>query len=166
MLSCAGREPPDAVPGPGDHRSYLPRWKQARSTHQYRPAIRLPVGLHCEAEHRCDAGTRPQKIQRSTIQQMLDFAQRSALVTISPQTNLSFRHELIAEFFVAEYLRRSDAPPHSGVPLADELLADIGGWSEPVSIWAGMIDDPLDLARRLAALGQHRTTYAYAALAL
>ena len=100
------------------------------------------------------------------IERFLDFAQSAALISISHNGVLSFRHELIAEYFTAAYLYKMDTHPQSSVPLSSELVADIGSWSEPVTIWAGMSDDPMSLAHRLANLGQSNTAQAYNALSL
>jgi hypothetical protein len=100
------------------------------------------------------------------LEQLLGFAQSAALIVISPNSTLSFRHELIAEYFVSEHLRRLDGNPQTGISFMNEVIHDIGTWSEPVSLWAGMIDQPMDLARRLASLSQQYPNEAYNALAL
>ena len=98
---------------------------------------------------------------------LLQFALGSGLIEISPGGVLSFRHELIAEYFVAEYFYDVDKkhralPP----PLRDDLLENIGRWSESVAIWAGLLDDPLALAERFGELGQRNLPYVLQALAL
>ena len=98
---------------------------------------------------------------------LLQFALGSGLIEISPGGVLSFRHELIAEYFVAEYFYDVDKkhralPP----PLRDDLLENIGRWSESVAIWAGLLDNPLALAERFGELGQRNLPYVLQALAL
>ncbi|HCI78634.1 MAG TPA: hypothetical protein DHW02_02970, partial [Ktedonobacter sp.] len=98
---------------------------------------------------------------------LLQFALGSGLIEISPGGVLSFRHELIAEYFVAEYFYDVDKkhralPP----PLREDLLENIGRWSESVAIWAGLLDDPLSLAERFGELGQQNLPYVLQALAL
>lgn len=102
-----------------------------------------------------------------TMQLLLQFALGSGLIEISPSGVLSFRHELIAEYFVAEYFYDADSkrralPP----PLRVDLLENVGRWSESVAIWAGLLDDPLNLAERFGELGENNLPYVLQALAL
>lgn len=101
------------------------------------------------------------------LAQLLQFSRSAGLIEISTGGVLSFRHELIAEYFVAEYFfvidnRRRSLP----LPLREELLENVGRWSEPVAIWAGLLDDPLALAERFAILGNRNPAYVLQALAL
>ncbi|WP_165423791.1 HEAT repeat domain-containing protein [Ktedonosporobacter rubrisoli] len=101
------------------------------------------------------------------LPQLLQFALSAALVELSPRGVLSFRHELIAEYFVAEYFyaaaRKSQA---SLLSIREELLEHVERWSEPVAIWAGLLDNPLALAERFGALGRSNPAYVLQALAL
>jgi len=83
------------------------------------------------------------------LAQLIQFAVRADLIEISPGGLLSFRHELLAEYFVAEYFYAADAssgPPqclsvgHSYVKLPPGAI--------PSPLWAGLLDDPLELAER------------------
>lgn len=98
---------------------------------------------------------------------LLQFALSASLIEISPRGVLSFRHELIAEYFVAEYFfaasrKKSGAP----VVIREELLEQVGRWSEPVAIWAGLLNDPLALAEQFGALALSNPGYVLQALAL
>jgi HEAT repeat protein len=99
------------------------------------------------------------------VLQVLQFALSAALIDLSPGGVLSFKHELIAEYFVAEHFALLDGKRAQG-QIREELLEDVGRWSEPVAIWAGLIDNPLALAERFGALGRNNPAYVLQALAL
>ncbi len=99
--------------------------------------------------------------------QLLRFALSSALIEVSPGGVLSFRHELIAEYFVAEYFFAAATKRQAAaLPIREDLLENVGRWSEPVAIWAGLLDKPLVLAERFGALGMSNPHYVLQALAL
>ncbi len=99
--------------------------------------------------------------------QLLQFALSSGLIEISPSGVLSFRHELIAEYFVAEYFYAVDSIKRAApLPMRLDLLENVGRWSESVAIWAGLLDQPLTLAERFGELGGNNPAYVLQALAL
>jgi HEAT repeat protein len=101
------------------------------------------------------------------LEQLLQFALSAALIEISPGGVLSFRHELIAEYFVAEYFFTTGKTGQSTMqPVREELLENVGRWSEPVAIWAGLLDDPLSLAENFGQAGLHNPAYVLQALTL
>ncbi|HLZ55624.1 MAG TPA: HEAT repeat domain-containing protein [Ktedonosporobacter sp.] len=116
-----------------------------------------PFGEEGESE----ASTEPY----TDLAQLVQFALSAALIEISPGGVLSFRHELIAEYFVAEYFFSADGASSSR-PLREELLENVGRWSEPVAIWAGLLEKPLVLAERFGAVGRNSPAYVLQALAL
>src|SRR5947209_13250482 len=81
------------------------------------------------------------------LSQLLQFALSAGLIKISPAGILSFRHELIAEYFVAEYFLASERK-QGPLPLRQEFVENAVYWSELVAIWAGLLDNPLVLAER------------------
>jgi HEAT repeat protein len=101
------------------------------------------------------------------LESLLRFALSASLVEISPGGVLSFRHELIAEYFVAEYFFAATARKQAlSLPIREELLENVGRWSEPVAIWAGLLDNPRLLAERFGTLGRSNPAYVLQALAL
>ena len=101
------------------------------------------------------------------ISRMLAFAARAALIAIDPENRLHFRHELVAEYFVAEYLYKRDiALGQVTVPFGHELIATIGDWNEPIRIWAGFLPNPMKLAERIGELKGFSLDEAYNALTL
>jgi HEAT repeat protein len=101
------------------------------------------------------------------LAQLLQFALSAALIEISSGGVLSFRHELIAEYFVAEYFfTSSKAGQRTMQPVREELLENVGRWSEPVAIWAGLLDDPLSLAENFGQVGLDNPAYVLQALTL
>ncbi len=66
---------------------------------------------------------------------------------------------MIAEYFVAYYFWTMDSIVHPPLPFHEELFAEVGRWNEPVTIWAGLVDDPKELAKRFAAFGKSRQAY-------
>lgn len=103
---------------------------------------------------------------RVELRLLVQFSEEAALLTISENGVLSFRHELIAEYFVAECLFEMQQRDPSALPFGRELLTDIALWSEPVAMWAGFLQDPMTLAKHLAELGQRNPNSRYNALAL
>jgi HEAT repeat protein len=100
------------------------------------------------------------------IEQLALFTQGAGLIIISHHGVLSFRHELIAEYFAANYLYVIDVNPQAPIPFGNELVVDIGAWSEPIAMWAGMSKNPMELAKRIANLAQGCPQHSYNALSL
>lgn len=99
------------------------------------------------------------------LSQLLQFAHSAALLEISSEGMLSFRHELIADYFVAEYFLACERK-QGVLPLRQELVENAAYWSEIVAIWAGLLDNPLMLAERLDEFGLRDLSYVLPALAL
>jgi len=106
-------------------------------------------------------------IDSDKLTQLLQFAKTTDLIVATSYNRvLSFRHELIAEYFVARYFHAVDSSQARIWPLRKELLGDVGKWSEPIALWAGLINNPLHLADRIAQLVQHDQDSATEALML
>jgi hypothetical protein len=91
---------------------------------------------------------------QENIGKFLRIALDSGIITISNNGVLSFMHELIAEYFAAEYLRliyhRKDVDDELFWQSVYESEVQAAGlWSEPVAIWAGLEDQPNEIARFL-----------------
>nr|MDQ2716138.1 hypothetical protein [Chloroflexota bacterium] len=102
----------------------------------------------------------------AALAHLLEFVQDAALLECSPDGALSFRHAWIAAYLVAEYFSTAGADLADQAPLHEGLLADVVHWGAPVTIWAGLLDDPLVLAERFAALAEQFPVYNVQALAL
>src|SRR5947209_5701114 len=59
---------------------------------------------------------------------------------------------MLADYFAAEYFSANATNVQSSAP-SQELLANAGYWSEPVALWAGLLDNPVQLAERFAVPG-------------
>ncbi|PWT76264.1 MAG: hypothetical protein C5B60_04285, partial [Chloroflexi bacterium] len=91
---------------------------------------------------------------QTNIGTFLRIALDAGIITISNNGVLSFMHELIAEYFAAEYLRliyhRKDAEDEPfWQSIYESEVQAAGLWSEPVAIWAGLEDQPNEVARFL-----------------
>lgn len=91
---------------------------------------------------------------QANIGKFLRIALDAGLITISNNGVLSFIHELIAEYFAAEYLRfiyrRKDPEDEAFWHSIYESEAHAAGlWSEPIAIWAGLEEQPKEIARFL-----------------
>ncbi|MBA2680294.1 MAG: HEAT repeat domain-containing protein, partial [Ktedonobacteraceae bacterium] len=100
----------------------------------------------------------------SDSSQLLQLALDAGLIDIGPDFVLSFCHEFIAAYFVAEYLSRPKII--STLSLRTELLENGEQWSEPVALWAGLLDQPLDLAESLEGPDPQLPAFALERLAL
>jgi HEAT repeat protein len=100
-------------------------------------------------------GTLHQPYSRIALVNLLLFAQHAALIDISPGGTISLRHQLIAAYLVSDYfinvMGPSIAPGGTGwmgnEALVNHMLTEFENWAEPVVMWAGLVDNPLELAR-------------------
>lgn len=108
----------------------------------------------------------PQTFDQQAVALMLRFAQSAALISINAAGILSFRHEMIAAYFCAEYFLALDsangvdntgnANSNRPVPtssITQQFLSNLSQWSEVVALWASLLDNPTDLAEYFIALG-------------
>ncbi len=113
------------------------------------------------------------------LARLLQFAQSAALIEISPAGIVSFRHELLAAYFVAEYfVAQVTAGIKQAVTPGEEVVMDHARtapfltWAvgtkfiSPLALWAGLLDDPVDHAQRFAVLGQQNPAFNLEALTL
>ena len=109
-------------------------------------------------------GEEKSNVSYDNASQLLQFALSASIIEISADNILSFSHELIAEYFVAEYFFAS--MPKNVSSIRGEVLEDVGRWSEPISLWAGLLDDPLELAECFGVCGLQAPAYVLPALSL
>lgn len=100
------------------------------------------------------------------MEKILAFAEKSTVITIGEDNSLSFYHEMIAEYFAAEYLQRAYESNSYELPFGEDLIKDVEAWKEPIRIWAGLLPDAMSLANRLARLGKQYPAHGYNALTL
>ena len=103
---------------------------------------------------------------RTDISELLAFALDAALLEISPHGILSFRHEALAAYAVAEYFVTLQAtydtplqPTSFAGLLAQAMKREdttdaYTRWSLPLALWAGLLDDPLAQAQRFVEYGR------------
>ncbi|HEX6482564.1 MAG TPA: HEAT repeat domain-containing protein [Ktedonobacteraceae bacterium] len=127
-----------------------------------------------DGEEFTSGGTRHQPNNRLALVNILLFAQKAALIDISSGGIISFRHPLIAAYLTGEYLMNvlsmpvaSDEAGWMGdAALINQMLIEIENWAEPVTLWAGLLDDPFVLAKRFIADGQDGSADRIEALAM
>ncbi len=144
-------------------------------------AIQLPISLGTQSEalriwleeHPATTDSSPflepmvELYDHNELAQLLLFAQSATLVSVSSRGVLSFRHELIAQYLVAHYFLLADGGKQSSpLPIGEEILGDVTRWCEPIMLWAGLVDAPLQLAERFTVLGRSNPSYFLPALML
>ncbi len=110
------------------------------------------------------------------LTRLLQIAQSATLIEISPGGIVSSRHELIAAYFVAEYWiaqgvagkTTSVTPEEDGamMSLSPDLWEVGAQFITPIALWAGLVDDPEEYAKRFATLGQQNPAFNLEALTL
>jgi HEAT repeat protein len=113
---------------------------------------------------------------QEALARLLQFTQNATLIEISPGGILSFRHELIAAYFVAEYFiaqgvtgKTTSVPPeeNSAIIRTPEYHWDVGAqFIAPIALWAGLLDDPEEYAKRFVTFGQQNPAFNIEALTL
>ncbi len=113
------------------------------------------------------------------LSRLLQFARSTALIEISPAGILSFRHEVVAAYFVAEYFvaqalaARTQAIETDAKDVMNHTPAENSRRWEvetrfiaSVALWAELLDDPIEYAKRFAALGKAIPAFNLEALVL
>ncbi|HLJ32929.1 MAG TPA: HEAT repeat domain-containing protein, partial [Ktedonobacteraceae bacterium] len=102
----------------------------------------------------------PQTFDLQSVALMLRFAQSAALLDFNAEGILSFRHEMIAAYFCADYFLALDSTkgatgsrPIPTSSVTQQFFSDIARWSEVIALWAGLLDTPTDLAENFIASG-------------
>jgi len=97
---------------------------------------------------------------RRHLTDIIAFALDAELVELSPDGVFSFRHELLAAYFIAQYFATA-AQGYTGTGiLHNELVAHIEQWGTVVALWAGLHEKPFELAEQFAAVSRHRPAQA------
>nr|BBH95102.1 hypothetical protein KTA_33010 [Thermogemmatispora argillosa] len=103
------------------------------------------------------------------LEQQLACLEAAGLLTLSADS-LRFRHPWLVEYLVAGVLLEIDQEADQGIGERQTVLAlccdDAARWAGPVAMWAGIVDEPLELAERFANFGEAHPTSAVAASAL
>jgi HEAT repeat protein len=117
-------------------------------------------------------GTLHKPYSQEELIQLVRFAQSASFIEISQSGIISFRHELIAAYFVAEYFVASgeaDTMKGTSGALIDSHSDqwEVGNqFITPIALWAGLLDEPEEYAQKFTALGQRNPAFNVEALAL
>ena len=156
-IACAARWSNDGV----SIQLPVARGKMAVREHLERFAGELQDWLKGHPAYRVFGIEQPNEpYDRATLTQLLHFALSATLIEMSHEGILSFRHELVADYFVAQYFLTTSGDEtktttQQGEPLsvtARDFLANAAYWSGPVALWAGIVDAPMQLAEQFAIL--------------
>ncbi|HET9919637.1 MAG TPA: hypothetical protein VFQ30_07335, partial [Ktedonobacteraceae bacterium] len=101
-----------------------------------------------------DAELTSPRYDSEELAQLLQFAQGAGLIDRATDGLLSFRHELLAQYFTAEYLFAAASTRGTPSPLREDLLLALELWSGPIALWAGLLDNPFALAELMLRSGR------------
>lgn len=99
----------------------------------------------------------------AAAQAALQYIEKAGLLDISTMrdngeeqaTMLGFRHPLLADYCIAAYLLAKSLDKQSSFdPIFLTMLEHIEDWCVALALWAGLSDDPLQLAGQLVVWGQ------------
>ncbi|MFL5666929.1 MAG: NACHT domain-containing protein, partial [Ktedonobacteraceae bacterium] len=91
----------------------------------------------------------------TALANILGFAQDAGLIELSSQGILSFRHALFADYWAAEYFLNNATTEQTSSPsLASDFLARVENWSNIIALWAGLVDNPIQLAEWFIKMGR------------
>lgn len=101
---------------------------------------------------------------RTSLSLPVQTAQKAGLLDISHlgegaamEAVLGYRHPLLADYAIAAYLLSKSLDKQSAFDqIFAPALAYIEDWCVALALWAGLSDDPVQLAEQLAAWGQER----------
>ena len=102
----------------------------------------------------------------ATSRAALQHIERAGLLNITTMhdngeaqaTMLGFRHPLLADYCIAAYLLTKSLDKQSAFdPIFLTMLEHIEDWCVALVLWAGLSDDPLQLAEQLVVWGQLHT---------
>lgn len=148
------------IPTPEDQADALLRWLDEHTQDMF-----LSDSLHEAYTH-------------EEVKRLLTFARDATLIEVSPRGTLAFRHKLLAAAIVAAYfltLTTSGSSALQDSPLIGLLaqamqLQDrhdpFALWSLPITLWAGLLDDPVLYAARFAEYARTHAASRLDALAL
>lgn len=81
---------------------------------------------------------------------------QAALIEMNPQGIVEFRHALIAAALLAEYLASFLGAAALHMEEVETFPGDFATWSEPIALWAGLLDYPFEASGLLARwAGEH-----------
>jgi HEAT repeat protein len=101
---------------------------------------------------------------------LLRFAQNTTLIEISPGGIISFRHELIAAYFVAEYFvalgeaHMTESMSIVSLPTNEDQWGVDKKFITPITLWTGLLDELEEYAQKFTSLGQQNPSFKLEAL--
>lgn len=105
--------------------------------------VDFPFALEKEQGH-------PLSLAPTRVISGLELAQRTSLLDLSVPNAVTFRHALLASALLADYFARMLGSRSLDIDGIGAFPDDLAPWSEPLTLWAGRLDRPLQAANALA----------------
>lgn len=96
----------------------------------------------------------------------LTIDQLTSLLDLSSQDIVSFHHPLLASALLADYFARMLGTSTLDSEAIEAFPDDLAPWSEPLTLWAGLLDQPLYAAEELAQWAEAHPEQRVSALVL
>lgn len=96
----------------------------------------------------------------------LELAHLTSWLDLSSQDVVSFRHPLLASALLADYFARILGTSALDSEVIETFPDDLAPWSEPLTLWAGLLEQPLLAADTLARLADEHPEQRTCALVL
>lgn len=97
---------------------------------------------------------------------LLELAQLTSLLDRRSQDVASFRHPLLASALLADYFARMLGTSALDSEVIETFPDDLAPWSEPLTLWAGLLEQPLSAANALALYASEHPEQRVSALVL
>ncbi len=89
---------------------------------------------------------------RERLASLVSDAQKMSLLDLTSEGFAHFRHPLIASALLAEYLGNFLGTSSLQIEMIETFPVDLAPWSEALTLWAGRVEHPLEMANALAQI--------------